>query len=63
MDLRADDRATAIRVLQPFASNPHDIDGSRRIADFIDGLRQNKTAAELWVAFTAPTEKEGEKKE
>lgn len=61
IDLRAEDRATAIRVLRPFASNPHDVEGSRRIADFIEGLRQNKTAAQLWAAFTAPAEKEGEK--
>lgn len=39
VNLRAGDRATAIRVLQPMASNPHKLDYAAQISALVDALR------------------------
>ena len=42
ISLRAGDRATAMRVLQPFASNPHQLDYAAQVSALIGALRENE---------------------
>jgi hypothetical protein len=45
ISLRGGDRATAARVLQPFANNPHELDNAARVTAVINAIRDNEDTA------------------
>lgn len=45
VSLRGGDRATAMRVLQPFANNPHDLDYGTKVVAIINSIRDNEEGA------------------
>jgi hypothetical protein len=47
VNLRSGDRDTAIRVLQPFASNPHELDNATQVAALINSIRGNEESSAL----------------
>jgi len=40
LNLRAGDKNTAIRVLRPFANNPHELEYAAQVADLINALSE-----------------------
>lgn len=54
INVRAGDRAMAIRVLQPFASNPHDTSNAARVVDMIDAIREDKSVGDIVRAMNVP---------
>jgi hypothetical protein len=47
INLRSGDRATAMRVLQPFANNPHKLDYAAQVSALIESIRANEDLAAL----------------
>lgn len=54
VNVRAGDRPMAIRVLQPFASNPHDTSMATRVVDMIDAIREEKGVGDVMRAMNVP---------
>jgi hypothetical protein len=46
VNLRAGDKNTAIRVLQPFANNPHDLEYAAKVAALINELDKTQDLSE-----------------
>ncbi|MDF3021649.1 MAG: hypothetical protein K0Q92_2952, partial [Steroidobacteraceae bacterium] len=67
VNLRAGDKNTAIRVLQPFANNPHDLEYAAKVAALINDLGKTEDMSEalskLEQLGLPPKEKEKEKEE
>jgi hypothetical protein len=42
VNLRGGDRATAMRVLQPFANHPHKLEYAAKVSALLDSIRQNE---------------------
>ena len=47
VNLRNGNRATAIRVLQPFANNPHKLDYAAQVSALINAIRENEDITEM----------------
>jgi hypothetical protein len=62
VNLRGGDRATAMRVLQPFANHPHKLEYAAKVSALIDSIRENEEAAAVIAKLQAIglPEKEGE---
>jgi hypothetical protein len=62
VNLRSGDRATAMRVLQPFANNPHKLDYATQVSTLINSIRDNEEIKGLIEKLEKlglpPTEKE-----
>ena len=67
VNLRAGDKNTAIRVLQPFANNPHDLEYAAKVAALINELGKTEDLSEaiskLEQLGLPPKEKEKEEEE
>jgi hypothetical protein len=53
ISLRTGDRDTAIRVMQPFASDPHNLDYGARVSAFITEMKAGKDVPSLMTALMA----------
>jgi hypothetical protein len=60
INLRADDRAMAIRVLQPYASNPHNTSMAARVTAMIEAIREDKDMEEIMKTMADASEEEDE---
>jgi hypothetical protein len=56
MNLRADDRQTAVRIMKPFASDPHNPVYAARVAAMIEAIEANKELAEVIAALNGKSE-------
>jgi hypothetical protein len=66
VNLRAGDKNTAIRVLQPFANNPHKLEYAAQVAALINELGETEAMSEAIAKLEKlglpPKEKEEEEK-
>lgn len=60
VNLRAEDREAAIRVLRPFASDPHNPTQAARAAAMIAAIREHKDIAAVMAAFAEKPEETGD---
>jgi hypothetical protein len=51
MNMRAGNRQTAVRIMQPFASDPHNPKYAARVASMIEAIEAGKTLAEVIEAL------------
>ncbi len=58
INVRADDRQMAIRVLQPFASDPHNTSMAARVVAMIEAIRDDKDMSEIMQTMAGEEEDE-----
>jgi hypothetical protein len=61
VNLRGGDRATAARVLQPFANNPHQLENAAQVSVVINAIRDNEDTAAVLKKLEAVGAKPQEK--